>query len=414
MHQPLTDTFSKEQHKIRKKQEKTSKEEENIDKDEEKTPLKIAVKTGDGSWSTPVLIPNTGKSHGVIRLLSTRWPGLTKARILPPEEPGRNGERSSTFTYGCGRLDSDLFELCYSISEVEGEWGEFSRTMTVSPRFLIRNDSESITIEVKQTGSSDSSVLRLGPGQVKPFYWADFRLPGLISVHPVVHGHKGATAYKWSGGFDICNLGMVPIRIRPKSFGANDELNGIQSFRAIVEVRPGTGGTGINVSFKEEDPKGDGSLFRIENLSPFPIWIAQDGVLANPSSILDGKVRPGDKGGLGGWLEDYAQLDGDLIRPNEKFAFALDIPYMQGKYAHRKEASMAELLRVRVALAPLSNRGGIETVKVIGLSTVGESLRLNPSKVIGPIVAGTRESLLQVRVLGVLSSDGPTRVLRFT
>lgn len=418
MHQPLTDSFSKEQRKIRRKQENSSKDIGESDQDEEKTPLKIAVKTGGGIWCSPVIIPNTGASHGVIRLLASRWPGLTKARVSPEEEPRKYEEKSSTFSYGCGCLDSDLFELCYSVSDVEGEWGEFSRSLVVSSRFLIRNDSEKLTIAVKQTGSSDSSLLRLAPGQVKPFYWADFRLPGLVSVYPVIPGHEGQNAYKWSGGFDICNLGMVPIRVRQKHFGTNQNESDLLSLRATIEVRPGTGGTGINVSFKEEDPKGDGSLFRIENLSPFPIWLGQDGVLANPSNLLDRKVLPtnarsGDAGAHGSWLEDYTRLDGDLIRPHEKFAFALDVPYRQGKYSHRKEASMAELLRLRVALAPLSNRAGIETMKVIGLSTVGESLRLNPSKVVGPLMSGARETLQQIRILAVISSDGPTRVLKF-
>jgi hypothetical protein len=421
MHQPLTDSFSKEQRKLRRKQDRNTgklKDEEN-DKDEEETLFKIAVKCGDGTWCSPVTIPSAGTSHGVIRVLASRWPSLTRTRVSPPEDPSKNGEKLSSISYRSGCLDSDLFELCYSISDVEGEWGEFSRSMILSPRFLVRNDSEKLTIEVKQTGAPDSTLLRLGPGQVKPFYWADFRLPGLVSVHPVGNSYRGENLYRWSGGFDICNLGMVPLRVRHiQAERKSQESLGVQSLRAIVEVRPGTGGTGINVSFKEEDLQGHGSLFRIENLSTFPIWLAQDGNLANPLANFANPPtsnipEQANDAGSHGWVEDHTQFDGDLIWPHEKFSFALDVPYRQGKYAHRKEASMAELLRIRVALAPLSSRAGIETMKVVGLTTVGESIRLNPSKIVVPFVSGTRDSLQQMRILGVVTNDGPTRVLKF-
>jgi hypothetical protein len=415
IHQPVTDSFSKEQQKLKRKQDQNTGNigDRDFENDEEETTLKIAMKCGDGTWTTPINIQNTGRSHGVVRVLASRWPSLTRQHILPPKEPAKNGEILGSLSYGTACLDSDLFELCYSVSDVDGEWGEFSRSMVVSPRFLIRNNSKRLTIEVKQTGASDSSSLRLGPGQVKPFYWADFRLPGLVSVHPIAYNETGQNAYKWSGGVDICNLGMIPVRVR-RSQHTTDSASAypIQSLRAIVEVRPGTGGTGINVSFKEEDSSGDGSLFRIENLSSFPIWLAQDGNLANPTAGVQLQSR---EAGSHGWVEDHTQFDGDLIRSNQRLSFALDVPYRQGKYAHRKEASMTELMRIRVALAPLSSRTGIETMKVVGLTTVGESLRLNPSKVVGPfVVSGVRESLQQIRILGIVSTDGPTRVLKFT
>lgn len=415
MHQPLTDSFSREQRKLRRKQDRKSGKanEEEKDKGEEEKVFKIAVKCGDSTWCSPVTIPSAGTSNGVIRVLASRWPTLTRAHVSAPEGPSKDGERLPSIAYDSGCLDSDLFELCYSISDVEGEWGEFSRSMIVSPRFLLRNDSESLTIEVKQAGAPDSSLSRLAPHQVKSFYWSDFRLPGLVSVRPLGYSNRGEYLYRWSGGFDICNLGMVPLRVRQfQASGESKEARRVQSLRAIVEVRPGTGGTGINVSFKEEDLRGNGSLFRIENLSTFPIWLAQDGNLANPlatATISERAKYPKSHG----WVEDHTQFDGDLIRPNEKFPFALDVPYRQGKYAHRKEASMAELMRIRVALAPLSSRAGIETMKVVGLTTVGESLRLNPSKIVGPFVSSTRDALQQIRILGVVTNDGPTLVLKF-
>jgi hypothetical protein len=217
---------------------------------------------------------------------------------------------------------------------------------------------------------------------------------------------------------------MIPIRLRPdvrEPDGGNAPT--IRSIRALVEIRPGTGGSGINVSFREEDANGDGSLFRVENLSTFPIWLAQDGVLANPLTTFLDQSPPGKlESGIGGrrgeneareWVADHSKIDGDMIRPSGKLAFALDVPYRQGKYAHRKEATIAELLRVRVALAPLASRAGIETVKDIGLTIVGECIRLNPSKLFGPLTAEMRNNMQRVRILGIVTTDGPTRVLKF-
>jgi hypothetical protein len=435
-HQPLEDSFSREQRNLRRKRKGKrrgkGKEGDNGRKDDE-TLTKVAIKCGDGKWSLPATIPDNGTSHGVLRVLSSRWPALTRARGSAEDQSQHgNGKMqqnvasktSSPYTFRSSCLDPDLFELCYTVSDVEGEWGELSRSMVVSPRFLLRNDSERFTIEIKQTGAPGSSSLKLAPGEVQPFYWADFRLPGLVSVHPVVCNDCGRNVYKWSGGFDLCNLGMIPIRIR-RDMSELDDSNTplVRSIRALVEIRPGTGGFGINVSFRDEDPSGDGSLFRVENLSSFPIWLSQDGVLANPSatflepkshSKVNGNTAQAPKGASPRVLvEDHASVDGDLIRPSEKSAFALDVPYRQGKYAHRKEASLAELLRVRVALAPLARRAGIETVKVIGLTTVGESIRLNPSKLVGSLTTEMRNSLQRVRILAIVTTDGPTRVLKF-
>mmetsp|Transcript_33968 Transcript_33968/g.79966 ORF Transcript_33968/g.79966 Transcript_33968/m.79966 type:complete len:934 (-) Transcript_33968:62-2863(-) len=175
----------------------------------------------------------------------------------------------------------------------------------------------------------------------------------------------------------------------------------VTSIRVLVEVRPGTGGHGINVSLRDEEPNGEGALFRIENLSPFPIWLSQDGVLANPTASFRHT----------GYSNSIA--NGDYLSPSSKTTFALDVPYRQGKYAHRKEATLSELLHVRVALAPLSSRAGIESVKVIGLATMGESIRLNPTKLPIKFTSKDRDIIQNIRVLGVVATDGPTRVLRF-
>jgi hypothetical protein len=269
--------------------------------------------------------------------------------------------------------------------------------MDVSPRFVIRNDSKRVTMKLKQTGSQDSSALTLLPGEAEPFYWSDFRLPKLVSVLPAAESDGSLinqmSACKWSGGFDLCNLGMLPVRIRCES---NENKNSvISSVRVLVEVRNKTGGFGINISVREEDPEGEGALFRIENDSPFSIWLAQDGILSSGSVL------------------ESARMDGDILRPLSKTVYALDVPFRQGKYAHRKEATLDELLQVRIALAPLCSRAGMENMKVLRLSTVGESIRLNPSKLPLPLTDAGKSVLLPIRVLGVVTTDGPTRVLRF-
>lgn len=429
-HQPLKDSFTREQRNMLRKKKRRkngggSSGESDSGADGEVL-MKIAVKCADGKWSMPATIPDSGTSHGVLRVLASRWPSLTTAhrgsdsdlRKFGSAERRGLSDMISPFGYRPADLSPGLHELCYTVSDVEGEWGEFSRAMVVSPRFMVRNDSTRMSIEVKQAGTPDATSLKLPPGAVEAFYWQDFRLPGLVCVSPCVTNDEGRSIYKWSGGFDICNLGMVPLRIR-REITEQDCPNApiVRSMRALVEIRPGTGGFGITVSFREEDPLGDGSLFRIENLSPFPIWLSQDGMLANPKNFLGQKSLSTSVSSSFGadtestFVEDY-EANGDLIRPGEKFAFALDVPYRQGKYAHRKEATLKELLRVRIALAPLAHRAGIETVKVIGLTDVGESIRMNPSKLFGILDDQMRTRIQGMRLLAVVVSDGPTRVLK--
>ena len=75
---------------------------------------------------------------------------------------------------------------------------------------------------------------------------------------PATATHKQLISIRWSGGFDI---------------------------KAVVEIRPNS--LGVNVALEEEQLEGIGAMFRVENKSPFPIWIGQDGVLANPSLAMD-------------------------------------------------------------------------------------------------------------------------------
>jgi len=193
----------------------------------------------------------------------------------------------------------------------------------------------------------------------------------------------------------MCTLGMIPLRVR-RTDGSIDNLN-LRSLRVNVELQPGTVGSGTIISIRDEDPHGEGSLFRIENHSPFDLFVAQDGVLANPASVL---------------LRNDSSLSCDRIQPGESTSYALDVPWRQGKYAGRTSASMSELLLLRCALAPLSTRDGVESTKVVCFDRVGDSIRLSPSRLtsIGSHVA---TGLLGVRVAGVVGTDGPTRTLRF-
>jgi len=410
-HQPIKDAFSREKKKIKQNWRKENSKENlyhNVNDDN----LKIAIKCSDGKWSSPAEIPDSGSCYGVIRVLASRWPKLTQRNgvTLPQTLPNSHAAKRNSYsvqnrTINCdfrpGCLAADLYELCYTVSDVDGKWGEFSRSMEVSPRFLVRNDSNNIHMKVKQTGAPNSTGVTLKPGEASPFYWTDFRLPKLVSMVPLDNSGFEKNTFRWSGGFDLCNLGMTPVRIRKNEMDNNDSSLTVTSIRVLVEVRPGTGGHGINVSLREEEPNGDGSLFRIENLSPLPIWLSQDGILANPTT----STRTSSN--------NISLVEGDCVPPYTESAFALDVPYRQGKYAHRKEASLSELMHVRVALAPLSSRAGIESVKVVGLATMGETIRLNLMKLPLNLTMEGQAVTQRIRVLGVVATDGPTRVLRF-
>jgi len=341
----------------------------------------INVKYKDGKWSTPAIIPPSGRANGALRAESSRWPLVTKA-----VNEKRKGYRVVDNS-GLSPNDPTVFELIYQVTTLSGLWGELSRMVTITPRFLLKNESSWLDIDVKQVGAPDSSRLLLPRKATLPFYWFDGTLPELVCARPA-----GLTGFKWSGGFDLCTLGMLPLRVRQSNGGRSNSK--LKSMRCSVELQPGTAGTGTIVSIKDEDPDGEGSLFRIENHSPFQIFVSQDGVLANPS--LSGK-----------------QSSCDSIKPGESTSYALDVPWRQGKYEGRTSASMFELLMLRCSLAPLSTREGVESTKVISFGEVGQYIRLSPYKLASALGSSVASELLGVRVLGMVGSDGPTRCLRF-
>jgi hypothetical protein len=331
----------------------------------------MVVQVEGGKWALTSDIPSRGAAYGAIRLANARWPH----RLL------RTGA-NKPFT-----AETFAYELCYSIAPLDEKWGDLSRLMVLSSRFLLRNDSR-LSICAKQAGTPDQCAVTIEPGRNTPFHWSDFRLPGLICIRPLSEGMT--SLHRWSGGFDPLTIGSFPLKVR-----ALGSVCGCFSLKVEVELRSKTGGTGINISFQDEDTKGYGALFRIENISAFPIWFAQDGLVA---SSFTSEVGASD-------------LVGDSLQPNESSVFALDVPFRQGKYAGRKAAAMADLTRVRLALAPLNSRHGIETTKVISMVTVGERVRLNPSK-LTLLSSELRSSIRRVRVVGTLLNDGPTRMLR--
>jgi SHR-binding domain of vacuolar-sorting associated protein 13 len=341
------------------------------------TGIQVAIQVGDGRVSLTPVLPLHGTVHGVIRAAMSRWPE-TIGRVANP-------------------TDTAMFELNYSVTPLDGDWGLLTRCMFVSSRFFVRNDSKNIVFEVKQSGTSDSTAIAILPGQSEPFHWGDFRLPELVSVRPAIKD-RGQSLYRWSGGFDPLSIGQFPIRTR-KEAGLPTELehgashqDEIYAIKMEAEIRPRTGGTGIVISLCEEDTTGAGSLYRIDNFSSFPVWICQDDLLADPSQSI------------------ATECLGDIVQPMACAVFALDVPYRQGKYANRKAAPLEVLLRVRLALAPFDTRPGIETTKVVSLATFGETVRLNPSKL--SILDGSiRRELQDARVVGIVNNDGPTRVL---
>lgn len=386
----------------------------------DQVPFHINAKVGDGQWSLPAKVPAHGSGHGILQIVESRWPLITMSSPKNDKAPHALHDSNPLLPsgdlvgeIGVGSLGSASYELCYSVSPLAGIWGEFTRILTISPRFFVRNDSTKLDMLLKQVGTPDTSSIAIKCGETVPFHWSDIRLPELVCVQPFFPPNQ---TYRWSGGFDIRRLGMTALRIRSMS---TDSASFLRSVRAHIEIRPGTGSTGLILSLREEDPSGLGSLFRIENRTPFPIWVGQDGVLANPMAMdhqkivrfsPDGKAHPVPEDPM---MEDLSGANGDMAWPFQEMSFGLDVPFRQGKYAGREAASMEELLRLRVCLAPIHSRDGIESTKILRFSSVGNYIRLSPSRLIQTLGEDLATELLGVRIVGLVCADGPTRVLRF-
>jgi len=223
--------------------------------------------------------------NGVVRVRSSRWPALST-----------KDESQTHF----------VSDLSYIVSPIGGSWGtatgEYANTniLCLTARFILRNESTRYAMEVKQQGIiGKENIMVLKPGESAPFWWSNvdsshYHAAELICVRPThtTHITENAIAsslsseaentsdrsifYKWSGGFDPCNLGTTALRIRLDSKKHEQNISGsniIRTIRANVSIRPRSYNTGINISLKEEQPDGTGSLFRIENRTTFRKFI---------------------------------------------------------------------------------------------------------------------------------------------
>ncbi len=130
------------------------------------TNAKLGIQVNGGRWALTSDIPNiSGRIFGAMRARASRWPEqtLVESKVQPVS------------------CSSSVFELCYAIHPLEGPWGELSKSLTITSRFLLINQSKSIRFEVKQMGSSDTSSVEIPPGDALPFHWADSRRPELLS-----------------------------------------------------------------------------------------------------------------------------------------------------------------------------------------------------------------------------------------
>jgi hypothetical protein len=408
-HQPALDMSTRSRRKQTSKDKQKSINAVPETETETEHPLEFHFKVGDGGWSSPAVVPTSGAAHGILRIPASRWPALAKSEekrsdtIITGNSMSVGLTGLSTVSFHEGSLSTKCFDVCYRVAPIEGQWGDHSRVLVLYPRFYIRNDSDNWYMDVKQAGTPDKCAIRIKPASSKAFYWVDTSLPDLMCVRPAFKNNSKVShkCHCWSGGFDITSLGMIPLIIQrdPSRMPGIKKYDTIAVVRALVELRSGTGGTGISVSIKEELTNGEDSLYRLENHSPFPLWIVQDGILANPG-------RHDTRNPTGSNIQ--------IIEPKAKVPYGLVNPFRQGKYAGRKAVPLEELLRLRVGLAPLATRDGIESTKVISLSYVGATMRLKPAKLRTFFDEETIADMMNVNVQGIVSSDGPTRVLKFT
>jgi SHR-binding domain of vacuolar-sorting associated protein 13 len=139
----------------------------------------------------------------LIRVYGSRWPGIT-SKV-------NRKEKATAIT--------TVYELCYTVRLLVGDWGLVSLSMIVTSRFILRNDSKKIGFLLKQCGTMDETAGEVSPGHKSSFHWSDYRLPELIDIRPNVK-HQGRYCYRWSGGFDPLSIGSTPLRIRRARDGA--------------------------------------------------------------------------------------------------------------------------------------------------------------------------------------------------
>ena len=134
--------------------------------------IKISIKVGDGIFSSPITIPPNGNSYGMVRCSASRWPQLTGDMDFEKDNfikvKGMNGNDVTINTDSCsqrkeaysiGALRPNGYDFTFHVSVLDGIWGEFSRLLIVQPRFMIRNDSKYLKMEIKQIGAASSLMI---------------------------------------------------------------------------------------------------------------------------------------------------------------------------------------------------------------------------------------------------------------
>lgn len=123
----------------------------------------IHVKLKDGKYSAPAIIPPTGSANGVLRVTSSRWPRVTKAMKHKQKRPHSTWANSGEHDQGLAPLEPNVYELIYQVTVLTGLW-DCSRIVTVAPRFIVRNDSAWLDIDVKQVGAPDIARIQIRKG----------------------------------------------------------------------------------------------------------------------------------------------------------------------------------------------------------------------------------------------------------
>lgn len=219
--------------------------------------------------------------------------------------------------------------------------------------------------------------------EVVPFHWRTSVSDDRFCIRPV----SEIVDYKWSWGIDPLTIGSVPVRAMTASETSTDA---IRSIHVEVDIRPGSGGTGINISLKEESNEGNGSLFRIENASSMPIWIGQD--ISVKSTLIE---------------------NGDCVLPSTRIAFGLTHPSQFQRRRRNDSSIQSGKLVVKVSLCPLSSTTGSNLAETIVLDATKDDERISLFPAMISFLPDTvREMLNQFVIVGTLNNDGPTRVLK--
>ena len=303
----------------------------------------VALKLKDALWSNPISLSPSHMKNDVVSVYESRYLDL----------PGRPG----------GALG--VHDLCYW-SKRNGIGGV---CVVVDSRFIIKNASKLVDLEVKQVGTD--RVMEIGKGGSVKWSWSDRRLVRNICVRV-----GGDPAWKWSGGFRIDSVGTTTVRVEGSdNLGEGKENERlIKTLLAHSSVRRNTANTGAILTLQEE--MREHAFITFENTSPWPLFVKQE------TGVEDNK---------GGGEIFYRGLN----------QFGWEKPDL---------AAGEEDLILRLGLSPLDGDGVDARFLTV---RVGDSVRLSPHKIREIIKRGSESSALQhCRVFCYVVSDGPRRIVK--